>query len=107
MPPSTDRTIDLNTEDWTILRILARNRESGVVGRVLRCRPTRKNKDGDFLSDLVNRGLISLVAGIPGEWRTSVYKPTPVGLYAAEYGSYLATRAGVALDIQNQLAQPY
>jgi hypothetical protein len=48
--------------EWQILRTAKRSRKP-LTGRALRIVPTRHTKDGTFLTDLVQRGLLSRVTG--------------------------------------------
>lgn len=73
--------------DWQLLRILARAKNKAVRGQVLRHTPTRHSKDGQFLNDLVARGMIETVAEGEGVF-DSTYALTDLGRRAAEYGEY-------------------
>jgi len=66
-----------------------------VPGRELRIAPTRATKDGTFLDELVERGLIEVAAGkVPAAEESSrvppqflrLYRLTKLGEHAAEYG---------------------
>ena len=92
-------TVTLNAYTWQILRYLVRNKKP-ALGRDLRLTPRRYNRDGTFLDKLVEDGLIA-VADKPGQAPefprfeepvqfVTLYKLTPRGEHAAEYGEYQA-----------------
>jgi hypothetical protein len=56
------------------------------VGRVLRIVPSRRTKDGTFLTDLVEQGLLHRVTGTAAAPFEATYALTERGEYAAEYG---------------------
>ena len=84
---------------WQILRAALRAETAGEpppLGRQLRISPTRNTKDGTFLDELVEEGLLAPVgkpdkapgkAGEPAQFRTR-YGLTDKGRHAAEYGEY-------------------
>jgi hypothetical protein len=72
--------------EWQSLRTAKRSRKP-LTGRALRIVPTRHTKDGTFLTDLVQRGLLTRVAGREAEPFEATYALTPLGEYAAEYGA--------------------
>jgi hypothetical protein len=82
---------------WQVLRAVLRAEADGqhALGRELRVTPTRKTKDGTFLTDLVREGLLVTVGkpappdgrDEPEPFRTR-YKLTVLGQHAAEYGEY-------------------
>ena len=51
--------------------------------------PSRRTKDGSFLSDIVNRGLIKVVSKNKDPFEAT-YALTALGEYAAEHGEYEA-----------------
>src|SRR5690348_15364341 len=89
---------------WQILRTVVRAESAGGLlptGKDLRVTPSRKTKDGTFLDELVECGLLA-VAEKPGrvpataslaekaepEQFRARYRLTEKGRYAAEYGEY-------------------
>jgi hypothetical protein len=115
--------------EWQLLRHLVRAEATGVhpLGRELRVCPTRRTKDGTFLDDLVERGLIAVAAKAPAlppratpaeqaepaQFRTR-YRLTDRGRHAAEYGEYErpyapagpAPLVGLAAEMFGQLDKP-
>jgi hypothetical protein len=113
--------------EWQVLRCVLRAELAGSgfpLGRELRVVPTRKTKDGTFLDDLVERGLIEVAAKAsalptstyhgervePPQFRTR-YRLTDLGRHAAEYGEYDRTYTptpqpvtGVAAELFESLA---
>jgi hypothetical protein len=91
--------VAINHFSWQVLRVLARAeaaRQPPPVGRELRLVPTRRTKDGTFLDELVEAGLIEVAAkptppldGVdePAPFRAR-YRLTALGRHAAEYGEY-------------------
>jgi len=92
--------LPLATDTWQALRVLVRNKNTPVVGKKLRLKPTRATKDGTFLDKLVTMGLLELVAKgetpkprpgsnkvIPAQF-CHTYRLTPAGIIAADYGEY-------------------
>ncbi|MBN9119017.1 MAG: hypothetical protein J0I06_07625 [Planctomycetes bacterium] len=89
----------LATFEWQVLRTVKRS-PTPPTGKQLRLVPSRRTKDGTFLDDLVNEGLLQVVgvddlpAGAPEpdkrrpvQFRTR-YALTAKGEHAAEYGEY-------------------
>lgn len=89
-----------SVEEWQRLRLLARNKNKPLSGAVLRVAKARRTKDGTFLDELVERGLLEVVAPAPpvapkyrggavepAQYRTT-YKLTALGLHAAEHGEH-------------------
>ena len=84
---------------WQVLRVLVRAESAGEeypTGRELRLIPTRTTKDGTFLDEMVEAGLIAVATSPtktasgekgPPQFRTH-YKLTEKGRHAAEYGEY-------------------
>jgi len=70
---------------WQLLRAVKRSKKP-LPGRTLRLTPTRSTKDGTFLTDLVEQGLLSRVTGTADEPFEATYTLTEQGEYAAEYG---------------------
>jgi hypothetical protein len=70
---------------WQILRAVKRSRKP-ANGRELRLAPTRATKDGSFLTDLVETGLLTRVSGTESEPFEGTYSLTELGKHAAEYG---------------------
>ncbi len=71
--------------EWQILRAAKRNRKP-ITGRELRISPTRRTKDGSFLTLLVQRGLLAYATGNETAPFDATYVLTPQGEHAAEYG---------------------
>jgi hypothetical protein len=83
---------------WQVLRAVLRAEAAGqpAVGRDLRLVPTRATKDGSFLDELIDEGLLAKDGkpepegdrrGEPVPFRTK-YRLTEKGRQAAEYGEY-------------------
>lgn len=85
---------------WQTLRVLARNGNAPVPGKLLRVDRSRRSKDGTFLDELVTMGLLEVVtpaeplkptfrgsAVEPVQFRTT-YRLTPAGLETADTGEF-------------------
>lgn len=85
---------------WQTLRVLVRNKNRPLPGRALRVVPSRATKDGTFLDELVQIGLLEVVtaaapaspkaigeARAPAQFRTT-YRLTERGKDAAEFGEF-------------------
>lgn len=72
---------------WQVLRTVKRSKKP-VSGRALRLVPSRKTKDGSFLTALVEEELIECVTGAGGDPFDATYVLTEKGKHAAEYGEY-------------------
>lgn len=80
---------------WQILRAVLRAEAAGEapLGRDLRITPTRRTRDGSFLDDLVEDGLLTTVGkpqpdeAQPEPFRKR-YELTDLGRHAAEFGEY-------------------
>jgi hypothetical protein len=70
-----------------VLRAVKRSKKPSV-GRALRLAPTRRTKDGAFLTALVEEGLLERVTGVPTAPFEATYALTKRGKHAAEYGEY-------------------
>ena len=70
---------------WQVLRTLKRSKKPSV-GRSLRIVPSRRTKDGSFLTELVDQGLLTRMSGTAAEPFDATYTLTERGEYAAEYG---------------------
>ena len=70
---------------WQVLRTVHRSKNP-LSGRALRLVPNRRTKDGTFLTELVDLGLMTLVSGTANEPFEATYALTERGQYAAEYG---------------------
>lgn len=70
---------------WQVLRTIKRSSQA-PTGRALRLVPNRRTKDGTFLTELVDQGLLNRVAGGAGDPFQATYALTERGEYAAEYG---------------------
>jgi hypothetical protein len=71
--------------EWQVLRAVKRSRRP-PAGRALRLAPTRRTKDGTFLTQMVESGLLARVTGTPDSPFDATYSLTERGEYAAEYG---------------------
>jgi hypothetical protein len=82
--------------DWQLLRLIARGGNAPLLGKALRLDWSRRTKDGTFLDDLVDMGLLEVVT--PGEVEktypfrpaqfATTYRLTAEGERAAEYGEF-------------------
>ena len=72
---------------WQVLRTVKRNKKP-PTGRMLRLIPSRKTKDGSFLTAMVDEGLLDRVSGTASAPFDATYALTEKGKYAAEYGEY-------------------
>lgn len=80
-------TFPISHAMWQILRVAARGKGKPVSGRELRVWPSRWTKDGAFLTDLVDRGLLRIEVDNPNPFEAT-YRLTELGEHAAEYGEY-------------------
>jgi hypothetical protein len=71
--------------EWQVLRAAKRSRKP-VIGRSLRLVPTRRTKDGTFLTAMVDAGLLTRATGTAAEPFEATYTLTEQGEHAAEYG---------------------
>jgi hypothetical protein len=71
--------------EWQVLRAVRRSRKP-APGRTLRLAPTRRTRDGAFLTNLVESGLLKRVTGTPDTPFDATYALTELGEHAAEYG---------------------
>lgn len=71
--------------EWQVLRTVKRNKKP-QIGRALRLVPSRRTKDGTFLNDMVDSGLLARVTGTTGSPFEATFSLTPLGEHAAEYG---------------------
>lgn len=71
--------------NWQVLRTVKRSKKPSI-GRALRLSPTRGTKDGTFLNDLVEQGLLNRVSGTAESPFEATYTLTDLGQHAAEYG---------------------
>jgi hypothetical protein len=71
--------------EWQVLRTIKRSHRP-PTGRVLRLLPTRNTRDGSFLSQMVERGLLARVTGTAEAPFAATYALTELGEHAAEYG---------------------
>lgn len=71
--------------EWQVLRTVKRGK-SPPTGRALRLVPSRRTKDGSFLSALVEQGLLTRVTGTAAAPFEATYALTERGEHAAEYG---------------------
>ena len=71
--------------EWQVLRAVRRSRKP-AAGRALRLAPTRRTRDGSFLTHLVQSGLLARVTGTPEAPFDATYALTALGEHAAEYG---------------------
>jgi hypothetical protein len=70
---------------WQCLRVAKRSK-TPPTGRMLRFSPSRNTKDGTFLNDLVDRGLLRRVTGTATKPFEATYALTERGQHAAEFG---------------------
>ncbi len=70
---------------WQVLRTVKRSK-TPPTGRTLRLVPNRRTKDGTFLTDLVESGLLTRVTGTAAGPFDATYTLTERGEYAAEHG---------------------
>ena len=70
---------------WQVLRT-ARRSQTPPTGRRLRLVRSRRTKDGTFLTELVNLGLLARVTGTAAAPFEATYALTARGEHAAEYG---------------------
>ena len=70
---------------WQVLRTVKRSTKP-PTGRALRIVPNRSTKDGTFLNELVEVGLLSRVTGAADKPFEATYALTERGVYAAEFG---------------------
>jgi hypothetical protein len=70
-----------------VLRTVKRSKKP-PLGRALRLVPSRKTKDGSFLTALVEEGLLSRLTGTAEAPFEATYSLTEKGQHAAEYGEY-------------------
>jgi hypothetical protein len=95
-------THPLSREIWQVLRAILRAGSKGTEGWRLRLNPSRRNKDGSFLTELVSAGLLEDVGpckppALDEQVTEAVHEPGPfhrryrlteLGKHAAEYGEY-------------------
>ena len=72
---------------WQVLRTAKRSKKP-LAGRALRLVPSRKTKDGSFLTALVEEGLLAFASGSAADPFEATYALTEKGQHAAEYGEY-------------------
>lgn len=70
---------------WQCLRAVKRSK-TPPIGRMLRLVPSRRTKDGAFLIEMVEQGLLTRVSGTEESPFDATYSLTPVGEHAAEFG---------------------
>ena len=70
---------------WQVLRAAKRSK-SPPTGRALRLVPSRRTKDGTFLNELVELGLLTRTTGTAAAPFEATYALTARGEHAAEYG---------------------
>ncbi|VTS00584.1 unnamed protein product [Gemmata massiliana] len=63
--------------EWQVLRAVGGRRKP--VPGALRLAPTRRTKDGSFLTALVSRGLLAYAVGSEGDPFGATYALTPLG----------------------------
>jgi hypothetical protein len=81
---------------WQLLRTVKRAKKKLLLGKDLRIVPSRRTKDGSFLDELVQEGLLEVastdaVTQENKQWPTQFrnrYRLTEKGEHAAEYGEY-------------------
>ena len=72
---------------WPLLRTVNRSKKP-LTGRGLRLVPDRRTKDGSFLTELVEAGLLTYATGTAEAPFEATYALTEKGQHAAEYGEY-------------------
>lgn len=72
---------------WQVLRTVKRSKKA-PTGRALRLVPSRKTKDGSFLTVMVEEGLLTRLTGTAEAPFEATYALTEKGQHAAEYGEY-------------------
>jgi|GEM_PF-1293990 len=70
---------------WQCLRAVKRSK-TPAIGRTLRLVPSRRTKDGGFLIEMVEQGLLARVSGTEADPFDATYSLTPAGEHAAEFG---------------------
>src|SRR3954470_20563830 len=78
-------TLPIGHFTWQVLRATLRSK-TPPTGRALRLVPNRRTKDGSFLTDLVEQGLLTRVTGTAAAPFEATYALTGRGEHAAEYG---------------------
>lgn len=71
--------------EWQVLRAVKRSK-TPPIGRALRLVPSRRTKDGSYLTELVDQGLLRRVTGTAAAPFEATYALTERGEHAAEYG---------------------
>ena len=79
--------VPVTLQTWRVLRATLRAAPSHPAGRELRLAPTFVTRDGKFLAEIVERGLLRVVTPDPDPF-AATYALTPPGEHAAEYGEY-------------------
>jgi hypothetical protein len=77
--------LPINHTQWQVLRAIKRSRKP-LTGRELRLNPTRGTKDGAFLTEMVQKGLLKRATGTEKQPFDATYALTELGQHAAEYG---------------------
>jgi hypothetical protein len=77
--------LPVNHFEWQVLRTVKRSKKP-TTGRVLRLIPSRRTKDGTFLTDLVELDLLTRVTGTAAAPFEATYVLTERGEFAAEFG---------------------
>lgn len=77
--------VPLDHETWQILRVLVRNDNKPLTGRELRVNMTRRTKDGTFLTNLCDKGLLRCTKHAVDPFKGE-YQLMPLGEHAAEWG---------------------
>jgi hypothetical protein len=110
--------VTLNALEWQVLRAVLRYKgKDGCPGHTLRITPNRRTKDGKFLTELADAGLMEAVGapepvakssgGVPDEtpepFRTR-WRLTENGKHAAEYGEYDDGVTGPTLPTPEEFA---
>ena len=70
---------------WQVLRTVKRSR-TPPTSRALRLAPSRRSKDGTFLTEMVELGLLNRVTGTADSPFEATYELTERGEHAAEFG---------------------
>jgi hypothetical protein len=91
--------------EWQVLRTVKRGK-TPPTGRSLRLVPSRRTKDGSFLTDLVEQGLLTRVTGTAAAPFEATYALTEKGEHAAEFGECEMPLKAKAVEPEKVAEQP-
>ncbi|AMV25844.1 hypothetical protein VT84_15710 [Gemmata sp. SH-PL17] len=77
--------LPVNHFTWQCLRTVKRSKKP-LTGRALRLVPSRRTKDGSFLTEMVEAGLMIRATGTVDDPFEATYSLTEQGEQAAEFG---------------------